>query len=119
MSVMFAIQDRLHADTLVQYVLFSMGVSQEYLLERKSLTVIRVIHNQTFHNPNRAQAPPGAGCPGKGFTVSQRDTWKATFLEALVNVGGVHEGSDLYHDFCDWIDMEMQPYGPFEPDRTV
>eukprot|EP00760_Papus_ankaliazontas_P001845 PhM_4_TR1067/c0_g1_i1/m.83423 len=115
LSCLFPMQDDVHAKTLTLYILNSMGVSDEYIKWRKSLGVVKIVHDQSLDNPSRLDAPKGAGYPGKGYTVTQRDMWKNAFMRSCREVGKL--SGPLLDDMAEWVDVEMEPYGPFEPDR--
>lgn len=116
LGVMFRDRSPDHARRLMLFCLSFMEVSDDYFTERGSFRTLHARHAASQLNEKRAEAPPGAGCPGGKFTVSQRDAWKRHFVEAFRDIGGLRGG--LLQDIAAWVDRSMAFYAPFAPDRT-
>ncbi len=89
----------------------------DYFRERGSFRTLHTRHAASQQYPERAKAPPGAGCPGRGFTISQKEAWKKHFVEAFRVTGRLRDG--MLQDMADFVDRAMDHYAPFEPDRAT
>lgn len=117
LGVMFRDRSTEHARRLMLFCLNFMEISDDYFAERGGFGTLHARHAASQLNEKRASAPPGAGCPGGKFTVSQRDAWKHHFVTAFREVGGLQGG--LLQDVADWVDRSMSFYAPFAPDRAA
>ena len=115
LSILFKIHEDAHPQRLAWALLFFMEIDQSYIRER-GFQAMHYYHNKSKRYEERKNAPPGAGCPGKGFTISQRNAWKTHFMWAVKEIGGLKEG--LLQDMDDWVERLMPIYGPFEKDRV-
>lgn len=114
LSPLFAEKAKFHSERLAWLLMSFMEVSDQYFKARRGFGTIHAMHQKSKDRKQRAEAPPGCGCPGGNFTVSQRDAWKGHFLAACDEVG-LKEG--LKQDMSEWVDRSMRSYGPFDKDR--
>lgn len=115
LGVMFRDRSSEHARRLMLFCLSFMEISDDYFKERGSFGTLHARHAASQLIEKRSEAPPGAGCPGGKFTVSQRNAWKGHFVAAFRDVGGLRGG--VLQDMADWVDRSMAFYAPFAPDR--
>ena len=114
LAPLFAEKKPFHAERLGWLLLSFMEVDDTYFKKRRGFGTIHAMHQKSQERKERAEAPRGCGCPGGGFTLTQRDAWKGHFLAACA-ICGLKDG--LMQDMSDWVDRSMRFYGPFERDR--
>ena len=116
LGVMFKVHEASHAQKLALFLLYFMEVSDTYFRQPgvAGFGTLHQAHHQSKGLAARAEAPPGAGCPGGHFTKSQRDAWRGHFVAAFEE-HGVRGG--LLQDLADFVDRAMPRYGPFANDR--
>ena len=114
-SPLFAEKKSFHPERLAWLILSFMEVDDTYFKKRRGFGTIHAMHQKSQERKERAAAPSGCGCPGGGFTLSQKEAWKHHFMDACAACG-LKDG--LYQDVSDWVDRSMEFYGPFDRDRA-
>lgn len=114
LSPLFAEKKPFHPQRLAWLLLSFMEIDDTYFKQRRGFGTIHAMHHKSQERKERAEAPPGCGCPGGNFTVSQKDAWKNHFLAACEECG-LKDG--LLQDMSDFVDRSMRFYGPFDKDR--